>query len=87
MKPINQLLREVGEPSVTSYIILDKCYRCEHQVYSSSMGQRYLTEYRITALCVKCQDQVFDGIPYDVDTSRFDHAMEKIFQLENTQQP
>ena len=81
MKPINQLLREVGEPSVTSYIILDKCYRCEHQVYSSSMAQRYLTEYRITALCVKCQDHVFDGIPYDADTTRFDHAMEKVFRI------
>ena len=46
-----------------------------------------LSEYRISALCVRCQDQVFDGIPYEVDTSRFDHAMEKIFQLANTQQP
>ena len=86
MKPINQMLIEVGEPSITSYIILDRCYRCEHQEYSSSMDRRYLMEYRIIALCVKCQDQVFDGIPYVADTSQFDHAMEKIFQLENTQQ-
>ena len=87
MKPISQMLIEVGEPSITSYIILDKCYRCENQANTSSMDWRYLSEYRISALCVRCQDQVFDGIPYEVDTSRFDHAMEKIFQLENTQQP
>ena len=86
MKLINQLLIQAGELSITSYITLDKCYRCEHQACSSSMDRRNLMEYRISGLCVKCQDQVFDGIPYDVDSSRFDHAMEKIFQLENVQQ-
>ena len=82
MRPINHMLTEVGEPTVTSYIILDKCYRCENLAKSYNMDRISLSEYRITGFCVKCQDHIYNNLPTtDVNTSRYDNALEKVDQL------
>ena len=83
MKPFNSILTEIGEPTISSYIISDKCYRCENQAKSAGMDKIYHSEYRVSGMCVKCQDHLIDNVPYEMDTSRFDHAREKLFQLGN----